>query len=274
MIDDFSGRVAVVTGAASGIGYALAERAAALGMRLVMADIDGAALATAAATLGENTEVVTWVTDVSRADEVAALADVAYGTYGAVHLLCQNAGIATGGTSWEASEDDWRWVIDVDLWSVIHGHRAFIPRMLEQADPSHIVNTASMAGLMAGPGMGPYSVAKYGVVAASEVVRAELAAAGASVGISVLCPGFVSTDIGDSARHRQDRYPEHGSETETEEMARRREEVLAALAAGMDPAEVAGHVFGAVADGRFWILTHADFNSVVEQRTKEILGSA
>ena len=271
MIEDFSGRVAVVTGAASGIGYGLAERAARSGMRLVMADIDPAALAAAASTLAETTKVVTRATDVSRAEEVSALAGEAYEAFGAVHLLCQNAGIAGGGVSWEATEDDWRWVIDVDLWSVIHGHRAFIPPMLAQGEPAHIVNTASMAGLMTGPGMGPYSVAKYGVVAASETVRAELAALDAPVGMSVLCPGFVRTQIDTSDRNRQGRYGDRAALSEAPEMVQRREEVRQALAAGMPAAEVAEHVFAAVAAGRFWILTHPELGAIVERRMREIL---
>ena len=202
---DLSGKVAVVTGGASGIGRALAERFVAEGMRLVLADIEEKALAGAAEELGAaGATVVPVVTDVSKEASVMALADRAYAELGAVHVLCNNAGVATGGLSWELTEADWQWTLGVNLWGVIHGVRAFVPRMIAGGDDGHVVNTASMAGLLSAPFMGPYNASKFAVVTISEVLHHELAMTGAKVKVSVLCPGFVATQIGESDRNRPD----------------------------------------------------------------------
>ena len=203
MMDTLNGRTAVITGAASGLGRAMAERMAAEGMRLVLADIEAEPLDDLGVRLGDGgTEVVTQRTDVSQAGDIDRLAALAFERFGAVHVLCNNAGVVKRARSWELTEDDWRWVLDVDLWSVIHAVRAFVPRMLEQSEGGHIVNTASMSGLLPIPNLAAYSVAKAAVVALSEALQLDLDAEGASIGVSVLCPGFIATRITESERNR------------------------------------------------------------------------
>ena len=176
---------------------------AAEGMRLVLADIEAEPLDDLAGRLGDGgTEVVAQRTDVSQADDIDRLAAVAFERFGAVHVLCNNAGVVKRARSWDLTVDDWRWVLDVDLWSVIHAVRAFVPRMLEQAEGGHIVNTASMSGLLPIPNLAAYSVAKSAVVALSEALQLDLDAEGASIGVSVLCPGFIATRITESERNR------------------------------------------------------------------------
>jgi len=179
------GKTAVVTGAASGIGRALAHRLAREGMRLVLADVDRRALAQLSRELPGAMAVRT---DVSRMADVEALADEAYARFGAVHLLCNNAGIAAYGRVWEVPLARWRRVVAVNLWGVIHGCLAFLPRMIAQRGPAHVVNTASMAGLVTPPLGGPYSASKHAVVAVSEALAQDLAGQGSAVGVSVLCP--------------------------------------------------------------------------------------
>src|SRR5215213_2544837 len=200
---EFSGKVAVITGAASGIGRGLAEACAREGMKVVLADVDEAALAQAERELKDaGAEVLAVRTDVSKADDVEALARRALDAFGAVHLLFNNAGVGAGTTVWESTLADWEWVLGVNLWGVIHGVRTFVPLMLEQADECHIVNTASMAGLVSGPALGVYKVTKHGVVALSETLCCELAIMRSKIGVSVLCPGGVNTRIMDSERVR------------------------------------------------------------------------
>jgi NAD(P)-dependent dehydrogenase (short-subunit alcohol dehydrogenase family) len=183
------GRVAVVTGAASGIGFGLSERFAAEGMQVVMADVEAPALAEAAARLRQQgAEIHAVVTDVSKADQVERLRDQAVEAFGAVHLLCNNAGVGgSTGSLWDISPAEWEWVLGVNLWGVINGVRAFMPVLLDQ-DVAHVVNTSSIFGVFAGA-LGPYSVSKHAVVAYSESLYFQLRDAGARVGVSVLCPG-------------------------------------------------------------------------------------
>ncbi len=196
-----NGSVAVVTGAASGIGAALARAFAAAGCSVVLADVDAVALDAVAATMEE--EVLTVVTDVSVAADLEHLAETAFNRFGAVHVLCNNAGVSTFNPVVAQSLDDWRWVLGVNLWGVIHGVQAFLPRMTAKGQPAHIVNTSSLAGLASGlPSLGPYNVSKVGVVALSETLRMELAMAGSPVGVSVLCPGSTPTRILESERNR------------------------------------------------------------------------
>ena len=203
----FSGRTAVITGAASGIGLELARRAAAEGMNLVLADIEAGRLDGAAASLNLPAErLLLQKTDVSREDDIAALADAAFARFGGVHLLCNNAGVGLTRVSWELTTADWEWVLGVDLWSVIHGVQHFVPRMLKQAEGGHVVNTSSVAGLLSTPGMAAYNVAKHGVVTLSETLYGELLAAKANIGVSLLCPAWVPTAIHESGRNRQDRF--------------------------------------------------------------------
>src|SRR6266516_7473920 len=200
---DFQDKVAVVTGAASGIGRALAGKSAQEGMKVVLADVEESALKQAEDELkASGAEVLAVRTDVSKADEVEALSQRAFATYGAVHLLCNNAGVGAGTTVWGSSLADWQWVLGVNLWGVIYGIHYFVPRMLAQDSEGHIVNTASAAGLISRPGTGIYKVSKHGVVTLSETLALELAARGAKLKASVLCHEFVYTRIFDAERNR------------------------------------------------------------------------
>jgi NAD(P)-dependent dehydrogenase (short-subunit alcohol dehydrogenase family) len=262
---DLEGKVAVVTGGASGIGRALAARFAADGMQVVIADVEDAALEATAAELG----VVGVRTDVGDASSVEALADQVCDRFGTVHVLCNNAGVGGGGQIADLTLADWKWVLDVNLWGVIHGLHSFLPRLLANADGGHVVNTASMAGLFASAGMGPYNATKFAVVAISETLSKELQAAGASVGVSVLCPGFVRTNIFDSQRNRPDALR---NATKAIGDARERNDILKRfLDTAMDPAEVALHVRDAIVQDRFWITTHPEFFNAVTQRSDDIV---
>lgn len=264
-----AGRVAVVTGAASGIGFGLAERFAAEGMRVVLADVEEPALAEAAAKLtAQGATVLAVRTDVADAHEVEALRDEAVRAFGAVHVLCNNAGV--GGPHdplWLVSPGDWEWVLGVNLGGVINGIRAFMPVLLEQ-DAGHIVNTASVFGVFAGA-LGPYGISKHAIVALSETLYFQLQAQDARVGVSVLCPGAVRTRFGTSARNRQARY---GASTVSADSVRDAAEQFDRLsAAGADPAEVAALVVDGIRDGRFYILTSQNRNAAIQRRGREIV---
>jgi len=267
---EFRDRVAVVTGAASGMGRAFAERFAAEGMKVVLADVEEAALAEAQSAIRERGATTLAVrTDVAQPADIKQLADAAYDAFGAVHVLCNNAGVGTGGFVWECTEADWEWVLSVNLWGVINGCRTFIPRMLAGGDEGHIVNTASVAGLLAGPFMGPYNVSKFGVVALSETLHQELMLAQAKVRVSVLCPGLVNTNIADSARNR----PAHLSDTRPPPTGIDGPGTLRDLlkTEGLDPAVVAGQVLDAIQQERFYVLTDDKFDDRIRQRMENIL---
>ena len=207
---DVKDKVAVVTGAASGIGRGMAESFAAAGMKVVLSDLQEEQLAVTTQTLKESgADVHAVATDVSKEDQVRALADAAVERYGAVHVLCNNAGVGVSAkTTWDATLDDWNWILGVNLMGVIYGVRTFVPLMLEQGAGGHVVNTASMAGLTTGPGDALYGVTKFGVVALSEHLFRELRLAGGAVSVSVLCPGFVSTNILENSQFRASEYPD------------------------------------------------------------------
>jgi NAD(P)-dependent dehydrogenase (short-subunit alcohol dehydrogenase family) len=272
-MDDLAGKVAVITGAASGIGLAMAWRFASEGMRLALADIERPALQRAGDDLrGRGAEVLTVPTDVSLADEVDALAATTLEHYGDVHLVCNNAGVGSRGLPMaELPRRDFDWVLGVNLFGVIHGVHAFLPH-LRANDTGHIVNTASVSGLYHHPGMGPYNASKAAVVALSETLRFELAAEGSRVGVSVLCPGWVRTNISTSDRNRQERF---AYSLGTDQMTRvavhkaRRREQMATVAA--DPADIADQVCEAVTANRFYIITHPSSLSVFEARAARIL---
>jgi len=246
-------KVAVVTGAASGIGLALAERFAAEGMKVVMADVEAGALADATAGPKRTAAaVLATQVDVSRPDDVERLARETYDAFGAAHVLCNNAGVAVIGAVHEHTLADWQWVINVNLWGVIHGVRAFVPRMLAAGEEAHIVNTASMAGLTTSAFMSVYDVTKHGVVALSESMYKEFALTGAPIGVSVVCPGLIDTKIMASSRNRPADLPEEGKQGP---MAQAFEENLAErLAGGYPPSEVAEQVVQGIRDQRFYIV--------------------
>ena len=254
-MQDFDGKVAVITGGASGLGLAMAQRFGAAGMKIVIGDIETGALADAEASLQDaGVEVLGRRTDVAQSSELEALADAAYERFGAVHILANNAGIGgSPGAMWELSDDDWRWVIDVDLWSVIHGVRAFVPRMIEGGEQGHIINTASVAGLISGAVGGPYTVAKFGVVALSEQLYFELGRAEHDIGVSVLCPGFVDTRIYDSGRNRQESYGQSANE-QTPEREEFREALEAMRETMIRPETIGDRVFEAVAENQLYIV--------------------
>ncbi len=270
---DLKGKVAVVTGAASGIGRAMAERFAREGMKIVLADVEAAPLTHAREEIGRGgVEAIAVQTDVSQWEQVERLAKRTFEAFGTAHIVCNNAGIGSGGApAWETSLADWQWTINVNLWGVIHGVRAFVPRMLEQGE-GHVVNTASIAGLVTVPGMAPYCVTKEGVVALSECLHHDLAVRGATkVKVSVLCPAWVKTKISDSERNRPASLP-RAARAEATDLERVIEgAVRAAVEAGIPAEVVADKVLKAIVEDRFWILTHSKTKKMIERRMRGIL---
>jgi NAD(P)-dependent dehydrogenase (short-subunit alcohol dehydrogenase family) len=270
-MEEFQGKVAVITGAASGIGRALAERCAQEGMRVVLADIEEPALAQTAVEMADaGAEVLPVVTDVAQAEDLEALARQTLDAYGAVHLLCNNAGVGTGTTIWESTLNDWQWVIDVNLWGIIHGLRTFVPLMLAQDGQGYIVNTASIAGLLPYHLNAPYQATKYAVVAISEKLYYDMAFRGGKIGVSVLCPGWVRTNIMDAERNRPPELADEPLEM-TPEIEAAVESYRQACAAGMPPAELADHVFRAIRANKFYILPHEEFLPMVQARSQAIV---
>ncbi|MHB8575800.1 MAG: SDR family NAD(P)-dependent oxidoreductase [Dehalococcoidia bacterium] len=271
---DFAGKVAVVTGAASGIGLGLAERFAQEGMKVVLADVEVDALDVAVKALRQHEhDVLGVVTDVSRADAVEALAAKTLEQYGAVHILCNNAGVAAGGGAvWEHTLNDWQWVLGVNLMGVIHGLRSFVPIMLKQGDDCHIVNTASVWGLVA-RGAATYGVSKFAVVRLTEGLYHDLKERDARIHCSVLCPGAVATRIVAAGRNRpvdlSDRVLSADEQRREEE---RRASVIANWQEfGMPPAQVGEIVLNAIKDEQFYILTHPGVLEGVRTRMEDIL---
>jgi NAD(P)-dependent dehydrogenase (short-subunit alcohol dehydrogenase family) len=254
-MQEFEGRSAVVTGAGSGIGRALAIGLAGEGMRVALADLDGAALAETVAQLGEvrpETEVMCSTCDVSRAEEVEALADAVFERWGQVHVLCNNAGVFVGGTIWDRPQADFEFGLGANLWGILHGIRSFVPRMMAQGTEGHVVNTSSVAGLFGAPFEAPYAVSKFAAFAATESLAQDLQAAGSSIKASVLCPGMIDTNIVDSERHR----PDHLVTEVTEDQTFVSGYLTQAVAGGMAPAEVASMVVEAIRTETFLIFTH------------------
>ena len=259
-MQDFEGRVAVVTGAASGIGFATAARFAQEGMRVVLADIEQVALEAAVAKLAAaGHEALAVPTDVSRWEDIQELAARALDAYGQVNVVHNNAGVVRAGRMEELTLSDWEWVLGVDLWSVIYGVKAFLP-LIRQAGEGHIINTASSAGLQASPDIGPYNVAKFGVVALTETLQLELLQEGSKIRSSVLCPGAIATRIGESERNR----PQAAAETETNQ--RFHEMAGEVVARGHSPESVAERIVSAIREQEFWILTHPKWIEVLRRR--------
>jgi NAD(P)-dependent dehydrogenase (short-subunit alcohol dehydrogenase family) len=274
-VRELKDRVAVITGAASGIGQGLAERCAREGMRVVLADVEEEALHRAGAELEEaGARVLCVRTDVSRARDVEALAERTLSAFGAVHLVCNNAGVAAGGAAWEASSEDWDWVLGVNLGGVIHGVRTFVPLMLEQDSEGHVVNTASLAGLLPFHPSAPYQVSKSGVVALTEQLHGSLRMRGAKVGASVLCAGWVRTRILDSARNRPGGPPPPPVAPPTPAQAAIDAFLRKEVEAGLTPAQVADQVLAAVREQRLYIITHPEMLGDVRSRMETVLASA
>jgi NAD(P)-dependent dehydrogenase (short-subunit alcohol dehydrogenase family) len=273
-VDRFEGKVAVITGAASGFGREFALKGASLGMKLVLADVDATALdATLNALRSEGAHVVGVPTDVSDAKQVDALAKATLDIFGGVHLLFNNAGVGAGGFVWENSANDWQWVFGVNVMGVANGLRAFVPIMLKQDEAAHIVNTASVAGLLAAPAMGVYNASKHAVVAITETLVHDLrlagASIGASIGVSLLCPAFVPTGIADAERARPAALANEAPHTASQKLAAR--QLTRAVESGkLSAREVAELTFDAIRENRFYVITHPAIMPSVQMRLDDI----
>ncbi len=269
MLAELADKVAVITGAGSGIGRGLVQRCAQAGMRVVAADVEPGALKetvdSAVATGGEAIAVPTDVTDKAAVD---ALADASYQAFGAVHLLCNNAGVFQAGLLWERTEADWEWVLGVNLWGVIHGIRSFVPRMLAGGEPGHVVNTSSLAGVVSNAYSGPYTTSKFAVLGLTESLAHDLDVTGAAIGASVLIPGSVATRIAESGRNR----PSALAAGQGAEDATFVEGMLAqTTATGKDPVAVADLVLDAVRSGTFLIPTTESYAAQITHRAEALL---
>jgi len=272
IVKDVKGKVAVVTGAASGIGRGMCETFVQAGMRVVLSDVEEKALAlTTGALRDAGADVHAVVTDVSKSEQVDALAKETLGKFGAVHVVCNNAGVGAGGfPSWTSTLDDWHWVLGVNLMGAIYGVRTFLPIMIEQGTEGHIVNTASLAGLISGGGT-VYAVSKFGVVALSEGVYLELRQGGYKPSISVLCPSFVSTNILACERNRPADLARASAPPTGLVYDVFREWFEEQLRNGLSPRRVGELVLEAIREDRFYVLTHPESNPAIEQRTQRML---
>ncbi len=278
---EFAGKVAVITGAASGFGRAFAHKGASLGMKLVLADVNPEALAqTVDALRTGGAEVIGVPTDVASAAQVEALAQAALAAYGRVHLLFNNAGVGSGGFLWEGSANDWSWVFGVNVMGVAHGVRVFEPIMLAQNEPAHIVNTASVAGLLSPPAMGIYNASKHAVVSLTETLyhdlqlaqaaqAAQTGTAGGLVGCSLLCPAFVPTGIADAERARPADLRNDSGPTRSQ-IAAGKQLQRAVQSGKLNADDVAGIAFEAIAARRFYIITHPGIMATVKLRHEDI----
>ena len=264
---DVKGKTAVVTGAASGIGLAMCERFAAAGMHLVMADLKDSPLEKEAARLRSavspmGADILTHTTDVAKWEQVQALAAATKAKFGGAHVVCNNAGVRSMGLIWETSIEDWNWVIGIDLFGVLHGIKAFAPDMIARGEPGHFVNTSSVAGLMVvGTGNAPYNVSKHGVVALSESLHHEMLQVGAPIGVSVLCPGVIPTNL----RENSNRLKPQGA-------AAVQSRAIAPHMKPMPASEVGQLVLEGILNNRFWLLTHpAEYRPMIEQRCRGIV---
>lgn len=262
-------KVAVITGAGSGFGRELAKLCAAEGMALALTDIDEAALVVTRDLLPEAARVLIIGGDVGDPATLENVANQTYAEFGAAHLLFNNAGVAVTGPIWTSTLEDWKWSLDVNLMGVVHGIRNFVPRMLEQGDECHVVNTASVAGLLSVPGSSSYCVSKHGVVTMSECLYHELQMVQANIGVSVMCPAFVKTGIADSARNR----PDDLAASNEHPLADAMDQVMRdAINKGkISAVEVAEMTLDAVKKNRFYIITHSNIKGAVEARVRHIL---
>ncbi len=264
-MQNFKGGTAVVTGGASGIGLALAQRFADAGMNIVLADIEEQALERAVESFQMRQQpVLGCVTNTMRRESVDALLAAATARFGNIHILCNNAGVVSGGPPqaiWQVSQSDWDWVMGVNFNGVLYGIQAFVPHMLEHGEPAHVVNTASVAAFM--PGGGSYGVSKHGVLVVSEAMYRDLA--GSNVGVSVLCPGWVNTQIARAERNRP------GNLKSAHNPDGQALDVESALQAGRQPSDIAEAVYQAIEQDRFYILPHRGWDKVAVGRTAAIV---
>jgi NADP-dependent 3-hydroxy acid dehydrogenase YdfG len=269
---EFNAKVAVVTGAASGIGRAMAERCLQEGMKVVLADIEEQALAQVEQELRAiGAAILAVPTDVSKAGDVERLAQKTLNAFGAVHLLFNNAGVGAGSTTWESSLADWQWTLSVNLWGVIYGIQVFVPIMLAQEEESYIINTSSIAGLLPYHAGASYHVSKHAVVALSEKLFYDLGENENKIKVAVLCPGWVQTRILESERNRPAEFHNNLAEmTITSEIETTMREFQQAVENGMASSEVANQVFQAIHDNRFYILTHPEYMPIVIARLEAI----
>lgn len=270
---DWNGKVAVITGAGSGMGAAMARLFATAGMKVVVGDIDLlTAEATAAEIVAAGGEAIAVRVDVSSQDEVQALADRAWDHFGAVNVLVNNAGIVPSGRYrpiWEFPLEDWRWSFDVNMMGVVHGIRAFIPRMIEDGVDGHVVTTASVAGLISGSGSPVYSASKHGAVRATEALYASLRDINSPIGVTLLCPGLVNTNIYRSERNRpQDLAPEQGVAEETPELQAIADNLYRSA---ITPEAVADMVFAAMERRQFYLLTSDNYDNSIRERADAML---
>jgi NAD(P)-dependent dehydrogenase (short-subunit alcohol dehydrogenase family) len=262
---ELAGKTAFVTGGASGIGFALGRAFAQAGMKVMLADIETDALAAAVKSLHDSgPDVRAVICDVADPVSVERAAKASYAAFGNVHIVCNNAGVAAAGGIDNISLDNWRWVLDVNLMGVLHGIRTFLPHIRAHGEGGHIVNTASMAGMNSGLGFSPYVASKFAVVGMSEGLATQLKPLG--IGVTVLCPGFVRTGIGESGRNRPQRY----GATQTPDPASPAGQLLADIAerlrSGLDPSEVAARVLAAIAEDELYVFTHPEMRGEMDER--------
>lgn len=265
---DCAGRTAVITGAASGIGAALAREAAGRGMNLLLGDVDEAGLAQTAAQCSKAVAVETMHVDVSNPEDVERMADKAYARFGEVGLLCNNAGVVPGGRHrpvWEYSIEDWRWAFDVNVFGIANGLKSFVPRLLEAGALAHILNTTSISGFISGGGSAVYGASKHAAVRLTEALYASLAEIDSPIGVSMLCPGLVNTRIFETERVRPPHHRVLGAEFNEPDTLR------SIASGGMDPVEVARIAFDEMANGSFYILTTRTFDEMIAQRSASVL---
>ena len=266
-MDEFRGRAAVVTGGGSGLGAEMARSFAREGAKIVLADLDSAAMDQVAGEIGKaGGEAIGIRTDVTKRADVEALAQRAFEHFGAVHIVCNNAGVGVFGTLATATDRDWQWVMNVNFWGVVHGVDAFVPRMIEQKQGGHIVNTASMAGLTGMPGLGVYCASKFAVVGLSESLLRELKSEG--IGVSVLCPMIVRTNINASERNRPEDLRNPGATALT------LPDAAYSYGRVIEPAEVGKRVVQAIRDKDFYIVTHREQQEILERRSERISAAA
>jgi NAD(P)-dependent dehydrogenase (short-subunit alcohol dehydrogenase family) len=268
-VKELKGKVAAVTGAASGLGRSMALAFAAEGMDLALADVDEVNLSSVQdEILAKGVRAITLKVDVSNAQQLEIFRDQTLTRLGGVHVVCNNAGVSPLGAVWENTPADWQWILGVNLWGVIHGVRAFAPHLIKQ-DEGHIVNTASVAGLISPPGSGAYNVTKHGVVALSESLYHDLRERNSKVGVSVLCPAYVPTGIVDSERNRPKDLP---LSTKSEATLAREAMLRKAVTSGKVSADqVAQAVVAAIRDERFYILTHPRIKGAIQARMEDVL---